>query len=110
MTGVILQPGYIPWLGFFEQMYRSEVFVAYDDVQFDKGGWRNRNRIKTSQGELWLTVPIIRNFGQLVKEVKINNQTDWRSKHLKALELNYKKAKYFKDYFGEMEKVLARPW
>ena len=58
----ILQPGYLPWLGFFEQMYRSDVFVIYDDVQYDKEGWRNRNRIKTANGAQWLTVPVLVKF------------------------------------------------
>ena len=49
-TLAVLQPGYLPWLGFFDQMRRSDVFVYYDDVQFDKHGWRNRNRIKSAQG------------------------------------------------------------
>ena len=55
---VVLQPGYLPWLGFFDQFRRSDVFVYYDDVQYDKHGWRNRNRIKTQAGPLWLTVPV----------------------------------------------------
>ncbi|MEI7752425.1 MAG: WbqC family protein, partial [Candidatus Omnitrophota bacterium] len=54
----ILQPGYLPWLGFFEQMSRSDVFVIYDDVQYDKEGWRNRNRIKSANGIQLLTVPV----------------------------------------------------
>ena len=59
-TVVILQPGYMPWLGFFDQLYRSDVFVYYDDVQFDKNGWRNRNRIKAPDGTPhWLTVPVL---------------------------------------------------
>ena len=49
-TVVVLQPGYLPWLGFFDQLRRADVFVYYDDVQFDKHGWRNRNRIKTANG------------------------------------------------------------
>lgn len=57
-TVVVLQPSYLPWLGFFDQMRRSDVFVYYDDVQFDKHGWRNRNRIKSPTGPVWLTVPI----------------------------------------------------
>ena len=54
----MLQPGYLPWLGFFDQLRRADVFVYYDDVQYDKHGWRNRNRIKTQNGPLWLTVPV----------------------------------------------------
>src|SRR5687768_8507939 len=57
-TVVVLQPGYRPWLGFFDQMRRADVFVYYDGVQYDKHGWRNRNRIKTQSGPLWLTVPV----------------------------------------------------
>ena len=58
-TLVVLQPGYLPWLGFFDQMRRADVFAYYDDVQFNKHGWRNRNRIKTPAGPLWLTVPVL---------------------------------------------------
>ena len=55
---VALQPGYLPWLGFFNQLFHSDVFVFYDDVQFDKHGWRNRNRIKSPIAPHWLTVPV----------------------------------------------------
>ena len=58
MKCVILQPSYIPWRGYFDLIHRSDVFVFYDDVQYDKHGWRNRNRIKTQQGPAWLTVPV----------------------------------------------------
>ena len=57
-TVAILQPGFLPWLGFFDQMRRADHFVYYDDVQFDKHGWRNRNRIKTANGVAWVTVQI----------------------------------------------------
>ncbi|HDM77644.1 MAG TPA: hypothetical protein ENG51_14410, partial [Deltaproteobacteria bacterium] len=59
MRGVILQPGYLPWLGFFDQMAWADVFVLYDDVQFTKRDWRSRNRIRTANGVTWLTVPIL---------------------------------------------------
>ena len=58
-TLVVLQPSYLPWLGYFDQMSKADVFVWYDDVQFDKHGWRNRNRIKSPKGPLWLTVPVL---------------------------------------------------
>ena len=61
----ILQPSYLPWLGYFDQIYHADTFVLYDDVQFDKGGWRNRNRIKTSQGVQWLTVPVLEKKKQI---------------------------------------------
>src|SRR5437660_864197 len=58
MNCVILQPSYIPWRGYFHQIRKADIFVFYDDVQYDKHGWRNRNRIKTRNGPAWLTIPV----------------------------------------------------
>jgi len=107
---VILQPGYLPWLGFFEQMWRSDFFVLYDDVQFDKNGWRNRNRIKTAQGAKWLSVPVHVTLGDRIKDVVIDNSTDWRRKHLKSIGLSYSKSAYYKDYYPLVEEILLREW
>jgi hypothetical protein len=112
MKLVILQPGYLPWLGFFDQMYQSDIFLIYDDVQYDKHGWRNRNRIKTAQGVQWLTLPVLTK-GQskpLIKEVLVNNQTDWRKAHLKTIEQSYSRAPYFNDYFGLFEEIYTKEW
>lgn len=108
----ILQPGYLPWLGFFEQMYKSDVFVVYDDVQYDKEGWRNRNRIKTANGIQWLTIPVNVKFEQhpLIYEVKINNTTNWRKKHLSSIKQNYSKARFFREYFSIFEEVYSKEW
>jgi hypothetical protein len=109
---VVLQPSYLPWLGYLAQMARSDVFVLYDDVQYDKHSWRNRNRIKTPQGEQWLTVPV-RHRGQnwpTSREIRIDGQQDWARKHLQALRQNYARAPYFKDYAGLFESLLARRW
>lgn len=108
----ILQPGYLPWLGFFEQIYRSDIFVIYDDVQYDKDGWRNRNRIKTSKGTQWLTVPVHVNFGEhpLVNEVKIDNSQDWKKKHLSSIRQNYSKAPFYRDYIGIFEETYSKTW
>ena len=108
----ILQPGYLPWLGFFEQLYKSDVFVIYDDVQYDKNGWRNRNRIKTPQGIQWLTVPVLTKGQQkpLLRELKINNVLNWRRKHLTAIKTNYSKAIYFKKYIDLFEEVYSMEW
>ena len=112
MTAVILQSGYLPWLGFFDQMYKSDVFVIYDDVQYDKHGWRNRNRIKTAQGVQWLTVPVLIK-GQdkpLIKEVQINNKVDWRRTHLKSVKQNYFRAPFFDTCFCVLEEVYSKEW
>lgn len=108
----ILQPGYLPWLGFFEQMYRSDVFVIYDDVQYDKDGWRNRNRIKTPNGIQWLTVPIHINFKEhsLIREVKIDNSENWRKKHLFSIKQNYSKTPFYKNYIDIFEGVYSKAW
>ena len=112
MRIVILQPGYLPWSGFFEQMYRSDIFVIYDDVQYDKDSWRNRNRIKTPQGTQWLTVPVRINFEELplINEVKIDNAKDWKKKHLFSIRQNYSKAPFFKKYINIFEEGYARTW
>lgn len=108
----ILQPGYLPWLGFFEQMFRSDVFVLYDDVQYDKDGWRNRNRIKTANGIQWLTVPAIVKFQDrpLVREVRIDNKQNWRKKHLFSIRQNYAKAPFFEQYIGMFEEAYMQEW
>lgn len=108
----ILQPGYLPWLGFFEQMYKSDVFVIYDDVQYDKEGWRNRNRIKSANGVQWLSVPVQFKLSkaQLITEIRIDNKVNWRKKHLASIRQNYMKSLYFKDYIGFFEEAYAREW
>lgn len=111
-TAVILQPSYLPWSGYFAQMWRSEVFVLYDEVQYDKHGWRNRNRIKTPQGAQWLTVPV-RLHGQgkpPVSEVRIDNTQPWARRHIQSLSQNYRKAPYYGDYIGPLVTLLARDW
>lgn len=108
----ILQPGYLPWLGFFEQMYKSDVFVIYEDVQYDKHGWRNRNRIKTANGVQWLTVPILVKFEEhpLISEVEVDNKQNWRKKHLSAIQQSYSKAPFYKEYAGIFEEAYSRDW
>jgi hypothetical protein len=108
----ILQPGYLPWLGFFEQMHRSDVFVIYDDVQYDKEGWRNRNRIKTANGIQWLTVPVLLKFNEhpLIIDVRIDNKANWRKKHLGAIRQNYARTPFFKKYIEIFDAAYSREW
>jgi hypothetical protein len=111
-TLVVLQPSYLPWLGYLDQLYKSDVFVLYDDVQFDKHGWRNRNRIKTPAGPQWLTVPVLTHGrGKPTnREVEIDTGQPWGAKHLRALRGNYSKAPAFAEVFHRLEPVLSRPW
>jgi WbqC-like protein family len=112
MTVVVLQPGYLPWLGFFDQMRRADVFVYYDDVQYDTHGWRNRNRIKTQQGPLWLTVPV-RHSGlskPRILDVAIDARTNWARKHVASIRQAYAAAPFVKQYVPALEQVLTRSW
>lgn len=108
----ILQPGYLPWLGFFEQMAKVEFFVFLDDVQYTKKDWRSRNRIRTKDGWIWLTVPIITKgkFKQKILEAKIDNSFNWRRKHWRSLEIWYQKAPYFKNYKDFLKNLYSKEW
>jgi hypothetical protein len=111
-TIVVLQPGYFPWLGFFDQMRRADVFVYYDDVQFDKHGWRNRNRIKSADGPGWLTVPV-RHSGlgkPQINEIEIDARTPWPRKHVGTIRQCYGGAPYLGRYLPELTELLMRPW
>jgi len=111
-TLVVLQPGYLPWLGYFDQLRRADVFLHYDDVQFDKHGWRNRNRIKTPSGPLWLTVPV-RHRGQgkpKINEIGIDGSSNWAKKHLASLQQYYAKAPYAARYLPELDALLQQTW
>ncbi len=107
-----IQPSYAPWLGYFAQMAWCDAFIFLDDVLYSKNDWRNRNRIKTSQGVQWLTVPVkLKGLGQpLIKDVLIDNSTDWKKKHFKSICQNYSKAPYFKNYIGLFYEFYNKDW
>src|SRR6184192_3437498 len=110
-TLAVLQPGYLPWLGFFDQLQRSDVFVYYDDVQYDKHGWRNRNRIKSPSGPHWLTVPV-RHSGlgwPPISAVEIESGAPWARKHLGTIRQCYARAPYTDRYLAELGELLQRP-
>jgi len=111
MNVVILQPSYIPWRGYFDQIRRADLFVFYDDIQYDKHGWRNRNQIKTHQGKQWLTIPVHTKGvtqGRPVNDVQIDWSKPWAKSHLKSLTIAYSKAPYFKDYLSVLESIYQR--
>lgn len=111
-TLAVLQPGYLPWLGFFDLMHRCDIFVLYDDVQFDKHGWRNRNRIRSASGPHWLTVPVRhKGLGKpAILEVEIDPQLPWARKHGATLRQFYARAPYAAHYLPELEEMLNQPW
>lgn len=107
MQIAVLQPSFIPWLGYFDQIARTDAFVFLDDVQYTRRDWRNRNRIRTPSGWMWLTIPVISRgrFNQSLLETRIDNSVDWRGKHLRALQHNYSRAPFFDEVFPTLEAV-----
>ncbi|MDP8213177.1 MAG: WbqC family protein [Candidatus Zapsychrus exili] len=99
---VIMQPTFLPWLGYFDLIDYADIFVFLDNVQFEKQTWQQRNRIRTNKGLEWITTPVLikGRFGQEIKDVKIN-QTVSPSKIIKQLQHNYSRSAYFKDFFDE---------
>lgn len=97
----ILQSNYIPWKGYFDLISAVDEFIVYDEVQFTKRDWRNRNQIKSAQGLQWLTIPVKTKgkFDQSIQETKLANN-DWQDQHLKSLVLNYKKARHFEEIYS----------
>ena len=96
MRVAILQPSYLPWLGYFEQIQHADLFVFLNDVQYTKSDWRNRNRIKTPHGIAWITVPVRRQgLGQRICETLINYATPWTDRHANLLREHYRKAPHF---------------
>jgi hypothetical protein len=104
------QPQYLPYLGFFHKLAHCDIFVILDDVQFHKNGFQNRNKIKTSQGWQWITVPVLHRFGQTIKEVKINPTVRWQRKHLNAFSTNYSRTPYFRNYIENLTVIIDRQW
>jgi hypothetical protein len=100
----IIQSNYIPWKGYFDIIHDVDLFVFLDDVQYTKNDWRNRNLIKTPQGSQWLTVPVRKNRGRLIHEVRIINER-WSKVHWKSIKQNYSKTPYFKKYEDFFEYV-----
>jgi len=101
----IVQSNYIPWKGYFDLINYVDEFILYDDVQYTKNDWRNRNQIKTQNGKQWLTIPVQqKNLKQRIDETLISNDI-WRKKHWKTITQYYSKAKHFKDYKDVFEKL-----
>lgn len=111
-TVAIHQPNYIPWLGYFYKMWESDIFVLLDNVQFPRGqSFAARNKIKTSGGPAWLTIPITVPSGESGKvpytEARFASNK-WKRKHLRTLQMNYKRASYYEDIYPTLEKLIEK--
>lgn len=102
----ILQSNYIPWKGYFDLINMVDEFVFYDDVQYTKRDWRNRNKIKTPNGLVWLSIPVEvkGKYFQKINETMVIDK-DWAKKHWQSILHNYSKAKYFKNYKDIFEEL-----
>lgn len=100
----ILQSNYIPWKGYFDLIASVDEFVLYDDMQYTRRDWRNRNQIKTPQGVQWLTVPVVvkGKYHQKILETEIDG-VSWAQDHWKALTQNYKRAAHFQEIASWLE-------
>lgn len=107
---VILQSNYIPWKGYFDLINDADVFVFYDDVQYTKNDWRNRNKIMTSNGPKWITIPTGIDANRLICEVALNDP-GWQRKHWDSIRQNYRRAPFFQYYRPFFEEIfLATEW
>jgi hypothetical protein len=112
MTAVaIMQPTYLPWLGYIALMDRVDVFVYLDSVPFDRRSWQQRNRIRSAAGIQTLTVPVFKKGmrGQKIAEVRINRDFGFPEKHIRSIEAAYAKAPFFDRYAPELFERLRRP-
>lgn len=100
----ILQSNYIPWKGYFDMIAAVDEFILYDDMQYTRRDWRNRNQIKTPQGVQWLTVPVKvkGKYHQTIRETEID-ATNWAAAHWKTLTQNYRRAPYFTEIAAWLE-------
>ncbi len=93
----IHQPAYLPWLGYFDRIARSDKFIFLDNVQFERNSFINRNRIKTPAGPIWLTVPVRleQHFNSTIVDIKVDSRQNWQQKHLRSIAQNYRRAPHF---------------
>jgi hypothetical protein len=101
------QPSYLPWLGYFNKISKSDIYIFLDSVQLEKNSYSYRNKIKTPQGTLWLTIPLKLkgHTSKVIKDILIDNTQQWKKKHLKSIYHNYKKSTYFNELYPKLENL-----
>lgn len=104
------QPNYLPWLGYFYKIYQSDIFVFADNLQYSNEGMQNYCYIKTSQGPFRLKIPVYQSLGDKINEVRTKDELGWKKKHIKAIELNYRKAKKFSEFFDDYVKLIEKEY
>jgi WbqC-like protein family len=109
MVVTIHQPAYLPWLGYLDRVARSDVFIFLDTVQFERNSFTNRNRIKTANGPIWLTVPVrlCDHLNSTIADVEIGENRDWRRKHLASIAQSYRRAPGFASRYERLAAAYA---
>lgn len=107
MIVTIHQPEHLVWLGLIKKISDSDVFVVLDSVQFEKNYFQNRNKIRTKEGWMWLTVPIKKApLSTPIKDIKISYDQNWQKKYLNSLQIHYGKTPFFKMYYPKIEEII----
>ena len=104
MRVAIMQPTYLPWSGYFGLFNYVDFFVFLDSVQFERRSWQQRNKIKSSSGSFFLSIPVISKGlrEQKIKDIKIDKESKFFEKHIKSITQNYKRTLYFEEYSNEI--------
>lgn len=106
----IIQSNFLPWLGYFDFIRETDLFIIHDDLQYTKGDWRNRNKIKTPRGVEWITVPVhYRSTSQLIEETLVDYSSPWPRRMLNRIRESYRHAPCFEPYFSELSELLSQP-
>ena len=107
MKLAIMQPYFFPYIGYFQLLNEVDTFVIYDDVNFIKNGWINRNRLLISGNPIFFTIPLKnKSPNKNINEIEINHQDFWKRKMLKSIQLNYSKTPYFKEIYPIIERII----
>src|SRR5574337_559225 len=110
MKVAVIQSNYVPWKGYFDIIHEVDVFVFHDDLQYTKNDWRNRNKIKSTVGPIWFTIPVGTSEHRLICDVEIRDPS-WQRKHWNLLRANYANAPHFATYREFLADIyLARKW
>lgn len=107
---VIHQPDFLPYLGFFDRLLKADIYVVFDNVQYVRGSraWTSRDKIKTKNGEKWITVGIQKPpYGSLIKDVLIQKNTEWRERSLNLIRENYRKAQFYREIMPYIEDLYS---
>lgn len=105
----IVQSNYIPWKGYFDLIAAVDICILYDEVQFTKNDWRNRNQIKTSRGLEWLSIPVGQDIRRRIREVQLPDAR-WQRQHWERLTRHYREAAYFDEVAAWLEPLYGRDY